>query len=117
MSNVTSNIYNFPAGNADVQNILITGGTQVYTIKNSETLLTSTIGLTANTTLSITADSQLRAGSQLFIHATASGAQYTLAFSGSILGQTVTIGTASNASQEFLYDGAKFYPVGASVVQ
>ena len=106
-----------PFGTCSVQNLSIAGGTQTFKIQNAETLIASTIGLTANTTISISADTNLPIGSELFVHATASGAQYTVAFTGAILGATQTVGTGSNLSQAFFYDGAKFYPQGSAVIQ
>lgn len=88
-------------------------GTTAVTISNNMNHVSSITTLTANATLSVTANSKLRAGAHMLL-VVKTQTTSTMAFTGSAIAAPTFTGVAGKTfSQLFIYNGTKFYPAGA----
>jgi hypothetical protein len=106
---------NFPYGPADITTVVIpaaaTGGTA--TIVNQLTIIT-TATITSNLALALTAGSELKAGAVIHLVATTNATE-TITFSVDIVAPVITGVAGKTVSQSFMYNGSKFYPMGAKI--
>lgn len=71
--------------------------------------------LGAATTLTITADAELRKGAILHVKALSDGTARTLTFAGDITAVAMTGVISKTKVHSFVFDGSKFLPLGAAV--
>jgi len=90
------------------------GATNNFTITNTMNIVSSVTTLTANTTVSLTVNSQIKSGAMLFL-AIKTNASETTTFAGSIEAPVVTGSAGKTWTQAFIYNGTKFYPCGAKI--
>lgn len=109
MANVNNQYSKFPFG-APVQTTIT--GSASLSLFNDLTIAEGT--LSSAVALAISASASLPIGSQFQVIAFATVTQ-SLSFTGDIFAATITVGQGKTASQGFLYDGTKFYPMGSSV--
>ena len=87
-------------------------GTVAVTLSNQLAYMSAAPTLTAATTLSFTAASSLKAGAMLFV-VVKTTAEEVVTFAGAVTSSTVAGVAGKTWSQGFLYNGTKYYPVGA----
>lgn len=113
MSLAEAQTYKFPQGNSTAISIAVSGTTAV-TLINNMSHVASIPTLTGNINFSVTASSQLKAGSALLITVKTTSTE-TTTFSGDIVAPVVTGVAGKTWSQGFIYNGTKFYPLGAKI--
>lgn len=105
----------WPAGAAtDMTSITAAGGTVAVTITNQMTYMGTIPTLTANATLSVTAPSYLKPGAILLVAVKTNGSE-TFTFAGALAAPTVTGSAGKTWTQGYIYNGTKFYPMGAKI--
>lgn len=104
----------WPYGSATALTIPASGGTVALTISNNMNYVSSIPTITANVTFSVTASSQLKAGAMLHLAIATNGTE-TAVFTGAIQSTTVTGVAGKTWTQGFIYNGTKFYPMGAKI--
>ncbi len=87
-------------------------GTVAVTLSNQLAYMSAAPTLTAATTLSFTAASSLKSGAMLFVLVKTT-AEEVVTFAGAVTSSTVAGVAGKTWSQAFLYNGTKYYPVGA----
>ena len=92
--------------------IAVTGATAVTISKSAYNATIPT--LTGNATLTVTAGTDLEAGSTLHL-VIKTAATETFTFAGDIVGPVVTGSAGKTWSQSFVFNGTKFYPSGAKI--
>ena len=105
----------WPAG-AATNNTQLTaaGGTVVINITNQMTYMATVPTLTANATISLTASSYVKPGAILMLNVKTNGSE-TTTLTGLLAAPTVTGSAGKTWSQGFIYNGTKFYPMGAKI--
>lgn len=102
----------YPYGALQDVTVAVTGATAVTIEQSAYNSVIPT--LTGNATLTVTAGSELVAGSvfSLVIKTTATE---TFTFAGDIVAPVVTGVAGKTWSQAFVFNGTKFYPAGAKI--
>lgn len=90
------------------------GGTVVINITNQLTYMATVPTLTANATISLTAASYVKPGAILLLNVKTNGSE-TTTLTGLLAAPTVTGSAGKTWSQGFIYNGTKFYPMGAKI--
>ena|SRR3990172_4978237 len=101
-----------PYGAAGSITVEVTGTTAV-TLTNFITI-TNLPTLTGNATLDVTASAELVAGSKLLVTMKTTGTE-TFTFTGAIVAPVVTGSAGKTWSQNFIFNGTKYYPAGAKI--
>lgn len=104
----------WPYGSATAITIPASAGTLAVTASNNMLYVSSVPTITANLTVSVTASSQLKAGAILHLAVATSGTETTV-FTGAIQSTTVTGVAGKTWTQGFIYNGTKYYPMGAKI--
>lgn len=104
----------WPSGNATNLTVAASGTTALE-ISNRMNYVGTVTTLTANATLSITAATGLKAGSQILLVVKTTSLE-TVTFTGAGIAAPTFTGVAGKTfSQGFIYNGSKFYPTGTKV--
>lgn len=104
----------YPFGLADEQALSATGA-QALTIDDNMTIVDGvTVEATADRTLNLTIDSEVKKGARLLVKTKTNGTEDTI-FGTGITSVTVTGVAGKTFSQGFTYDGTVFLPDGTSV--
>lgn len=90
------------------------GATNNVTLVNGLNYVGTVPTLTANTTVSVTVTSEVKAGTILVLVIKTTASE-TTTFTGAIVGPVVTGAGGKTWSQTFVYNGTKFYPAGAKI--
>jgi hypothetical protein len=90
------------------------GATNNVTLINGLNYIGTIPTLTANTTVSVTTGSTVKAGA-IFIITVKTTSTETTTFTGAIVAPVVTGVTGKTWSQAFIYNGTNFYPAGAKI--
>lgn len=90
------------------------GATNNVTLVNGLNYVGTVPTLTANTTVSVTVASNVKAGS-IFILTVKTTSTETTTFTGAIVAPVVTGSAGKTWSQAFIYNGTKYYPCGAKI--
>lgn len=93
---------------------LSAGATNNITLSNNLNYVSSVPTLTANTTVSVTVGTGLRAGAHFMLTVKTTSTE-TTTFTGAIVAPVVTGGAGKTWSQGFIYNGTNFYPMGAKI--
>lgn len=113
LSEVKAQTWPFGAG-TNMTSLTAAGGTVVVNITNQFTYMGTVPTLTANATLSLTASSYVKAGAILLVNVKTNGTE-TTALTGLLSAPTVTGVAGKTWTQGFIYNGSKFYPMGAKI--
>lgn len=104
----------YPFGLADSKELTATGA-QAITIDDNMTIIDGvTVEATADRTLNITIDPEIKAGAAIFLKSKTNGTEDTI-FGTGITAPTITGVAGKTFTQRFTYDGASFLPDGLSV--
>ena len=104
----------WPFGEGDSKALTATGA-QALTIDDNLTIIDGvTVEATANRTLNLTIDSEVKAGAKLFVKSKTNGTQNTV-FGTSITAPTIAGTAGKTKTQGFTYDGTTFLPDGTFV--
>lgn len=90
------------------------GATNNVTLVNGLNYVGTIPTLTANTTVSVTVESNVKAGAILLLTVKTTSTE-TTTFTGAIVAPVVTGVSGKTWSQAFVYNGTKFYPAGAKI--
>jgi len=90
------------------------GATNNITVGNGLSYVGSIPTLTANTTVSVTTGSTVKAGTILILTIKTTASE-TTTFTGAIVAPVVTGSAGKTWSQAFIYNGTNFYPCGAKI--
>lgn len=90
------------------------GATNNVTLANGLNYVGTIPTLTANTTVSVSVASNVKAGS-IFILTVKTNSTETTTFTGAIVAPVVTGSAGKTWSQAFIYNGTKYYPCGAKI--
>ncbi len=102
-----------PFGVAEVA-VLSVSGAQALTIEDDQTIVDGvTNSASGNRTLNLTIDPELKAGARLFLKAKTDGTETTI-FGTGITSATITGVAGKTKTQEFVFDGSAFLPVGTA---
>lgn len=89
-------------------------GTVAVTVNNQMAYPSAVPTLTDNITYSVTVGTAVKAGAQMLLTIKTTSTE-TTTFAGSIVAPVVTGAAGKTWSQAFIYNGTKFYPVGAKI--
>lgn len=104
----------WPFGEADTK-VLTATGAQALSIDDNMTVIDGvTVEATANRTLDLTVDSEVKAGARLFLKSKTNGTENTV-FGTSITAPTIAGSAGKTKTQGFTYDGIAFLPDGTFV--
>ena len=104
----------WPFGEGDSKALTATGA-QALTIDDNLTVIDGvTVEATANRTLNLTIDSELKSGARLLVKTKSNGTETTI-FGTGITSVTVAGVAGKTFSQGFTFDGTVFLPDGTSV--
>lgn len=104
----------YPFGLADEQALTATGA-QALTIDDNMTIIDGvTVEATANRTLNLTIDSEVKKGARLLVKSKTNGTETTVMGTG-IDGPNIVGVAGKTKTQGFTFDGTVFLPDGASV--
>lgn len=109
----TSKVINYPFGAAQGFTAAASG-TVAVTISNQMSYMSAVPTLTAATTLSLTAASNLKAGAICLVTVKTTSTEVTT-LAGSVIAPAVTGVDGKTWSQAYLYNGTNFYPCGAKI--
>lgn len=102
---------NYPFGLATTLTLSATG-TQALTIDDGMTIIDGeTTEATANRTLDLTINSEVKAGARLFLKSKTNSTETTI-FGTGITSETITGVAGKTMTQGFTYDGSVFLPDG-----
>jgi len=104
---------NYPFGAIATASILADASNDAVTITAQETIIT-TATMTANATLDLTVDSEVKAGAKVYLILKTNGTE-TFAFGTGIEAPTITGVAGKTQTQGFVYNGTNFYPLGAKI--
>jgi hypothetical protein len=90
------------------------GATNNVTLVNGLNYVGTIPTLTANTTVSVTVESNVKAGAILLLSVKTTSTE-TTTFTGAIVAPVVTGVSGKTWSQAFIYNGTTFYPCGAKI--
>lgn len=105
----TTKVINYPFGAAQTLTCAVSGTASVA-VSNQMAIMTAPT-LTAATTISVTASSNLKAGAFMLVAVKTTSTEVTT-FAGAVVSPTVAGVVGKTWTQGFIYNGTYFYPVG-----